>query len=89
MKIEMDQEAFRCLMMKQMFCSVCEQRTCDSCFVPEFARFLGRMDDYETCILCRGVTPYRLRDPVQDRLYYVEGAGQMCLSCFLREGDST
>ena len=34
------------------------------------------------CVLCGEKTGYKRSDPIQQRLYYVEGAGQLCESCF-------
>lgn len=36
------------------------------------------------CVLCGVETPYNYETPVDMRIGYVEGAGQLCSSCFDR-----
>ena len=36
----------------------------------------------DACVLCGGKTGYKRNDPIQQRAYYVEGAGQLCESCY-------
>jgi hypothetical protein len=35
----------------------------------------------ELCVLCGGETPYVFETPIQERIGYVEGAGQTCSYC--------
>ena len=35
----------------------------------------------DRCVICRKETPYDHETPVQQRKYYVEGAGQLCADC--------
>jgi hypothetical protein len=37
----------------------------------------------ETCILCHKETHYRFKDHIDTRIGYIEGAGQLCSSCYL------
>lgn len=37
----------------------------------------------ERCVCCGKVTPYYFETDIKDRLYYVEGCGQLCKKCFL------
>lgn len=39
-------------------------------------------DEREVCVLCRGDTGYRKTTPIAQRLYYVEGCGQLCEDCY-------
>ena len=32
-------------------------------------------------VVCGCLTEFRASDPVEDRLYYIDGAGQLCSSC--------
>jgi len=36
----------------------------------------------EKCILCEADTPYNKDTHIDVRNYYVEGAGQLCKSCY-------
>lgn len=38
--------------------------------------------EYEYCILCRKLTDVSYATPISMRRHYVEGAGQLCESCF-------
>ncbi len=44
-------------------------------------RILNPCED-DTCVLCGGRTGYKRSDPIHQRLYYIEGAGQLCEHCF-------
>lgn len=35
----------------------------------------------ETCVLCGGETPYEMTENINNRYFYVEGAGQLCKDC--------
>lgn len=37
---------------------------------------------YEICIICKKKLKIRKDLPVDQRKYYVEGAGQLCLKCY-------
>lgn len=39
-------------------------------------------DRIETCVLCGTDTGYRRSQPIDQRLHYIEGAGQLCGRCF-------
>jgi len=69
-------------MMKKMFCAICQEQTCDSCFVPEYTRFLMKMGEQESCVLCQRKTRYRIGEQIAQRQYYVEGSGQLCEDCY-------
>ena len=36
----------------------------------------------ELCIRCGRPTPYDIQTPITDRLYYIDGFGQLCEQCF-------
>ena len=36
----------------------------------------------ERCVLCGAITPYHRETPIGERLYYVEGCGQLCENCY-------
>ena len=36
----------------------------------------------DLCISCKGRTRYDQFDHIDDRLFYIEGAGQLCPECF-------
>ena len=38
----------------------------------------------DACISCGGGTQYDQFDHIDDRLFYIEGAGQLCPECFNR-----
>jgi hypothetical protein len=40
-----------------------------------------RKMESEQCVLCGALTPYLRQDPIETRIGYVEGAGQLCKSC--------
>lgn len=40
--------------------------------------------DTEQCVLCHKVTDYSLKFPIQNRMFYIEGCGQLCESCYYR-----
>lgn len=40
------------------------------------------MTQTETCIMCGTDTGVNINESVDFRLYYVEGAGQLCVKCF-------
>jgi hypothetical protein len=35
----------------------------------------------ERCILCAEETPYEMTENINNRYFYVEGAGQLCKDC--------
>lgn len=54
-------------------------------FDPSFSERLlqeTESDSDEPCVLCGAKTGYKRSDPIQQRAYYVEGAGQLCESCY-------
>lgn len=38
----------------------------------------------DKCVFCGVDTVYNKSDHVDTRMYYVEGAGQLCRKCFIR-----
>lgn len=36
----------------------------------------------EFCVRCGKETPYQISTPITSRLYFVEGAGQLCGECW-------
>jgi len=38
--------------------------------------------DHDNCIKCNATTKYTKTTPVAERMYYVEGAGQLCEFCW-------
>ena len=43
--------------------------------------------EYEFCVLCRKQTDVERNMPIDLRTCYVEGAGQLCLSCWKQLND--
>ena len=41
-------------------------------------------DTIEKCVSCGEDTPYRLNENIFNRYHYVEGAGQLCETCYNR-----
>ena len=37
--------------------------------------------EIERCVLCKDPTPYRRDDPIEKRMNYIEGCGQLCRRC--------
>ncbi|MBP3495165.1 MAG: hypothetical protein J6K52_03045 [Clostridia bacterium] len=35
----------------------------------------------EKCLVCGKETEYLISTPIQERLFYIEGAGQFCQAC--------
>lgn len=44
--------------------------------------------DMEYCVLCRKVTDIPRNIPVDERKYYIQGAGQLCRACYHKVYDS-
>lgn len=44
-------------------------------------RFKKEIGNYDKCVSCNAITPYKKSTPVHERENYVEGAGQLCNSC--------
>lgn len=40
--------------------------------------------EMEQCVLCRRMTDVRKSQPVTERKYYIQGAGQLCEACYYR-----
>lgn len=38
-------------------------------------------DPFDRCVVCGCLTEFHATDPVENRLYYIDGAGQLCSSC--------
>ena len=36
----------------------------------------------DNCVTCNKETLYRIDDPIDMRIGYIEGAGQLCLDCY-------
>lgn len=49
--------------------------------------FISR-DEKDLCVICSAVTPYHTNTDVKDRQYYVEGLGQLCVSCGKKDKQS-
>ncbi len=48
-----------------------------------FEKGLALMEqEKEKCVACNEETPVNKNDHVDSRLYYVEGAGQLCKKCW-------
>ena len=43
---------------------------------------------FDLCVLCERETPYLIKDHIDQRNYYIEGAGQLCEECFHRIYDN-
>lgn len=43
-----------------------------------------KSDDIENCVLCGAETPYKRSTHIDYRTGYIEGAGQLCKSCYNR-----
>ena len=41
-----------------------------------------REQDFETCVICGRLTDVRRDTPVQERIGYEEGSGQLCARCY-------
>jgi hypothetical protein len=39
----------------------------------------------EKCVMCEKPTPYSVHTNIDMRIGYIEGMGQLCLSCFNKE----
>ena len=44
-------------------------------------------DQYDNCVSCGETTSFSKGHSIEGRLWYVEGAGQLCGSCYKREYD--
>lgn len=42
----------------------------------------------ELCVRCGKPTPYDINTPITVRLYYIEGAGQLCEACWRKMYDN-
>jgi len=42
------------------------------------------MIEKDKCVMCGGKTPYDKNTHIDNRKYYIEGAGQMCEGCHTR-----
>ena len=40
------------------------------------------LTETEICVSCGGDTPYDFFDNIKDRMWYVEGSGQLCEKCY-------
>jgi len=38
--------------------------------------------EVEKCVQCECDTPYLITTPIDERMYYIEGAGQLCEKCY-------
>ena len=38
--------------------------------------------DKDKCSLCNDDSPYDKTEPIDERIGYIEGSGQMCLDCY-------
>ena len=45
---------------------------------------MDKMNEVERCVLCGTTTPYVMKQSIHERLYYIEGAGQLCEDCHYR-----
>jgi hypothetical protein len=43
---------------------------------------LEKQPDIEHCVVCGSVTEYTKETPLNERIGYVEGAGQLCQDCY-------
>lgn len=44
-------------------------------------KFKKTIAEYDKCVRCDTITPYKKSAPIQQRQGYVEGAGQLCGTC--------
>ncbi len=40
------------------------------------------LDDHDSCVSCGTPTEYSIHTPIDIRDHYVEGAGQLCKTCY-------
>ena len=45
---------------------------------------MKRLNKKDICIHCETVTPYDKTTNINNRLYYIEGAGQLCRDCYAK-----
>lgn len=38
----------------------------------------------EQCVMCKSETEYFCNQPITERQYYIEGAGQLCRQCYYK-----
>lgn len=38
--------------------------------------------EYDLCVLCGKMSEYTKETPIDQRVGYIEGAGQLCLECY-------
>lgn len=51
-------------------------------FKHEDKKVINKEDMPEKCVICGSDTPYKFKDNINDRLFYIEGSGQLCEKCF-------
>lgn len=39
-------------------------------------------DEYEICVLCKKMTKVPFVQSIEQRNFYIEGAGQLCYNCY-------
>ena len=42
---------------------------------------MDKINEVERCVSCGTTTPYVMRQSIHERLYYIDGAGQLCEDC--------
>jgi hypothetical protein len=47
----------------------------------------GKM--YDKCVVCSGITAYTTDTDINHRVGYVEGAGQLCYTCFTKDSSDS
>jgi hypothetical protein len=45
---------------------------------------IEKLVEKDTCVLCGSSTEYDINCNINERKYYVEGAGQLCELCFAK-----
>ncbi len=38
--------------------------------------------EIEKCVICGADTPFKASTPLAQRIYYIDGAGQLCKRCY-------
>ena len=44
-------------------------------------KWMDDINEVARCVICGTTTPYPMKQSIHERLYYIEGAGQLCDHC--------
>ena len=68
--------------IRYLICYIDQEGKNDAFFEGDYNFSVVKQMNNEKCVMCEKDTKYYISTPISKRLYYIEGAGQLCKICY-------